>query len=170
MDSFSWETPEAVSITVDLIRHPVLRAPLEKALAMPLPEAGFASLGTATMLWQGPNDWLILGCRAAGLAALVETFQDAPVLINSIGDGRGIFTLVDPEARTLLASGTGLDLHHDHFRDGAVAITRFAQVRATIYRDGATWQLIVERQFARHVSAWLSHAALTNGPPARKAL
>jgi hypothetical protein len=50
-----------------------------------------------------------------------------------------------------------------------VAVTRFAQVRATIYRDGANFQLIVERQFADHVSAWLSHAALTNAPPTRTA-
>lgn len=151
-------TPLALRLTVDLERHPDLRGSIEAVLGLPLVAPNKLSGSDPLILWQGPQDWLILCDKAdaSGLqAALTKAAGDKPVLITAAGDGLAAFTLTGTDAMARLSSGTALDLSADAFPVGASAITRFAQLRATLYRQADCYTLIVDRQYARHVELWL---------------
>jgi heterotetrameric sarcosine oxidase gamma subunit len=152
-------TPVALHLSVDLDRHSDLREPIESVLCVPLAAANRLSGVDPLILWQGQHDWLIL-CDKADANALQENLakavEDKPVLITQAGDGLAAFTFTDPDAATQLSSGTGLDLCPKTFPVGASAITRFAQLRAIIYRQTDRYTLIVERQYTRHVELWLA--------------
>lgn len=152
-------TPFALRLTVELDRHPILRTPLEKALGAPLATPNQSSGSDPLILWQGPQDWLILCDKAdaSGLqAALTKAAGEKPVLITAAGDGLAAFTMTGPDAATRLSSGTSLDLSPEAFPVGASAITRFAQLRATLYHQADRYTLIVDRQYSRHIELWLA--------------
>ena len=152
-------TPVALHLTVDLDRHSDLREPIETALGIPLAAPNRLSGADPLILWQGPHDWLILCGNTDGNALqekLAKAVIDKPVLITNAGHGLAAFKLNGPDAATRLSSGTGLDLGLETFPVGASAITRFAQLRATIFREADLYILIVDRQYARHAQLWLA--------------
>ena len=152
------QIPLALRLTVDLERHPDLRGSIEAVLGLPLAAPNKLSGSDTLILWQGPQDWLIL-CNSIDVKALQGDLAKAvagkPVLITAAGDGLAAFVFSGLDAATRLSSGTGLNLSADAFPVGASAITRFAQLRATLYRQADCYTLIVDLQYARHVEIWL---------------
>jgi sarcosine oxidase, subunit gamma len=152
-------TPVALRLTVDLDRHSELRLPIEKTLGVSLAAPDRVSGADPLILWQGLHDWLILCGNSDALAlqdALTKELADKPALITLAGDGLAAFPVTGPDAAMRLSSGTGLDLSLEAFPAGACAVTRFAQLRATLYRQVDRYTLIVDRQYARHVELWLA--------------
>lgn len=121
-----------------------------------------------TVVWLGPDEWLILDTAEAGLAgdsALEAALREA--LSRGGGavveqTGQRLSLLLGGDAVGLLAKGTGLDLRSapgDNFAVGA-ALQGFLVQAIVVYlsrEDGV--ELLVRTSFARYMADWLLDAA-----------
>jgi len=122
------------------------------------PQAVFA--GSATLVWSGPGQFLIL---AAGdgfsdpLAPYRGAFGDAASLSDQ-SDGRTLIRVSGVNARDMLAKVCSLDLHPSVFPAGAAAATSIDHTSVSLWRapdeaSGApAFDLLVFRSFAQ--SLW----------------
>jgi len=120
------------------------------------PQPGFpvepntvAGVDGRTVLWQGPDEWLVLGGREqdfAGAAAAVD-----------VSANRVCFELAGEEATEVLASGCSLDL--DAFAPGSCAQTLLARAQVILLRpELERWWILVRPSFAPYLRAWLEDA------------
>jgi heterotetrameric sarcosine oxidase gamma subunit len=105
-----------------------------------------AEVGGATVLWLGPDEWLVLGATEAD-------FPDAPAMVD-VSANRVAFDLAGAGAADVLAQGCSLDL--DRFEPGRCAQTLLARAQVILYRpDADTWRILVRPSFAGYLRAWL---------------
>jgi sarcosine oxidase subunit gamma len=108
-----------------------------------------AGVGGATVLWLGPDEWLVLGGTEAdvpGAAAAVD-----------VSANRVAFELAGDDATEVLAQGCSLDL--DRFEPGHCAQTLLARAQVILHRpDPGTWRILVRPSFAPYLRAWLEDA------------
>ena len=120
------------------------------------PQPGFptepnttAEVPGTTVLWLGPDEWLVLGGTEAdfpGAAAAVD-----------VSANRIAFDLAGDDAVEVLAHGCSLDL--DAFEPGRCAQTLLARAQVIVYRpDVGTWRILVRPSFANYLRAWLEDA------------
>ena len=133
-------------------------------LALPL-QANTATLGAGrTMLWLGPDEWM-LQCEAGQAAALekglraVLTGQHFSVV--EVGHGFTSLSVQGPGAGALLSRGCPLDFHHSAFQAGHMAQTHIARTNAIVLcrQTGTDYTLTVRRSLADYLFRWLSAAA-----------
>lgn len=124
-----------------------------------------AHAGDVLVLWQGPDEWLLIGPEGSA-----ESIQDT---INTALDGdhaavvdvsahRTVLAVSGPKARDLLNKGCALDLHPRSFPDDRCAQTMLARAGVTLLcRDAATpsFWVLVRSSFARYLADWLTDAA-----------
>ena len=98
------------------------------------PPAGFpvepnttAEVDGATVLWLGPDEWLVLGATEAD-------FPDAAAAVD-VSANRVAFELSGDDAADVLAQGCALDL--DRFEPGRCAQTLLARAQVILYRPDA---------------------------------
>lgn len=123
------------------------------------------SAGAATVLWLGPDAWLIETERAmeAEVAeTLAQALSDLHCSVAAVGDGSVAFALSGPRAADVLAKGMTLDLAPDRFRAGCCARSLLARVPVLLYRPGqaAVYEITVARSFSDYALRWLDDAAL----------
>ena len=133
-------------------------------LALPL-QANTATLGAGrTMLWLGPDEWM-LQCEAGQAAALEKSLRAAlssqHFSVVEVGHGFTTLSVQGPGAAALLSRGCPLDFHHTTFQAGQMAQTHIARANAIVLcRDaGHDYLLTVRRSFADYLFRWLSAAA-----------
>jgi len=133
-------------------------------LALPL-QANTATLGAGrTMLWLGPDEWM-LQCEAGQAAALEMGLRDALAgqhfSVVEVGHGFTTLSVHGPGAGALLSRGCPLDFHPRAFQAGQMAQTHIARANAVVLcRDaGSDYLLTVRRSFADYLFRWLSAAA-----------
>jgi len=133
-------------------------------LALPL-QANTATLGAGrTMLWLGPDEWM-LQCEAGGAAALEKGLRAAlagqHVSVVEVGHGFTTLSVQGPGAGALLSRGCPLDFHHSAFQAGQMAQTHIARANAVVLcrHAGSDYLLTVRRSFADYLFRWLSAAA-----------
>jgi sarcosine oxidase subunit gamma len=106
-----------------------------------------------TILWSGPDRWLLVeGGGRNGLDRVIsEAFAETPsVAVTNLSHARTVLRISGPNARDLLAKGTAIDLHPDSFGPGDCAMTRFGQIAVTIAAsDEETLEIYSLRTFAR---------------------
>jgi sarcosine oxidase subunit gamma len=104
-----------------------------------------------TVLWLGPDEWLVLGGVEAdypGAAAAVD-----------VSANRVAFEVSGPGAVDVLAQGCALDLDPAAFAVGTCAQTLLARTQAIILRPELDRFLILVRpSFAPYARAWLADA------------
>jgi len=134
------------------------------SLALPL-QANTATLGAGrTMLWLGPDEWM-LRCEAGQAAALEKSLREALAgqhfSVVEVGHGFTTLSAQGPGAGTLLSRGCPLDFHPRAFQAGHMAQTHIARATAVVLcRDaGSDYTLTVRRSFADYLFRWLSAAA-----------
>jgi sarcosine oxidase, subunit gamma len=120
------------------------------------PQAGFpvepnttAEVEGKTVLWLGPDEWLVLGGRE-------EDYPDAAAAVD-VSANRVVFELSGGEAADVLAQGCALDLHPSAFRPGDCAQTLLAGVQVVLLKP-VVLTLLVRPSFAPCVRAWLEDA------------
>jgi len=146
------------------------REPVEHALGMALPLLANTSTraGPWTLLWLGPEEWLlVLPESAAELARSVAAALgegEAGAVVDLTG-GRELLAVGGARAADVLAKGTGIDLHPRAFAQGRCAQTRLAHADVLLHRpdESATFHVLVARSFADYVWRWLEDAALEYG-------
>jgi len=132
---------------------------------VPLPTAANRCHGDdPAVLWTAPDGWLLTSQELAGdelreivriacgkrTAAAVDA-SDALVTLEVSG----------PQARELLARGTGIDLAANAFGPGQCARTRLAQLAVIVRpRHDSMLELIVDRAPAAWLCNWLADASV----------
>jgi sarcosine oxidase, subunit gamma len=101
---------------------------------------------TETELWLGPDEWLVLGAREADFE-----------LACDVSANRIVLELAGPDARTVLASGTTIDLRALNPGRCAQTLLARAQVILQCTADD-TFRIFVRPSFAPYLRAWLEDA------------
>lgn len=135
------------------------------ALAVPLPmEPGAVTEGRGlTVLWLGPDEWLVVGPDGAA-RELRERIRDAAagehVSVVDVSAQRTTLVVAGERARDMLAHGCALDLHPREFGPGRCAQTLLARTGVVLVtREDGFW-VLVRSSFAAYAAEWLLDAAV----------
>lgn len=139
---------------------------LEGALGGALPKANntFVTHGDFTVLWFGPDEWLVLTPQGKELE-LVSTLRAAFVgLFAAVTDVTGGYTAVDingSAARDLLRKGSMIDFHSSVFVAGQCAQTLLGKTGVVICQttDAPNYRVIFRRSFGDYLGLWLLDAS-----------
>ena len=133
-------------------------------LALPL-QANTATVGAGrTLLWLGPDEWM-LQCEAGQAAALEKGLREALAgqhfSVVEVGHGFTTLSVQGSGAGALLSRGCPLDFHPRAFQAGQMAQTHIARANAIVlcHQAGTDYALTVRRSFADYLFRWLSAAA-----------
>jgi sarcosine oxidase subunit gamma len=126
---------------------------VQAALGIPLPlAAGTTSSGNNTsLLWLGPDEWLVTGTPSAEAVAALRACARA---VTDVSHGRTVVRVSGPTARDLLAKGLPLDLHPDVFQPGRCTQSTLARCNVVVHQvdDAPSFDLYVMRSYGR--SLW----------------
>ena len=118
-----------------------------------------------TVIWFGPQEWLVTSTQRGGeapeteLHAAVAAAGGAAVDVSA---QRTTIRLRGAHARDVLAKGCSLDLHPSVFGPGVAAQTMLGLAGAVLIPlddTGTDYRILVRSSFARHLAAWLVDAA-----------
>lgn len=121
-----------------------------------------------TVLWLGPDEWLILtapGAEADLIASLRTALDGLHAAVTDVSGNRALLRLSGPNARETLQKGCTLDLHPRAFRPGQCAQTLLARAGIVLLQrdDAPTYDILPRRSFAEYVWAWLIDAMAEYG-------
>jgi heterotetrameric sarcosine oxidase gamma subunit len=137
---------------------------IEQALGAPLPRQCGDSTSSAahTIVWLGPDEWLVLSpSEATALAAeLKEALGGAPGSVVDVSANRTTLELTGPAARQVLEKGCPLDLHPRVFGPGRALSTTVGPVAVLLWQldDAPTYRLFPRSSFADYLARWLIDA------------
>jgi len=122
-----------------------------------------------SILWLGPDEWLVVtppaeaAAMAAGLDAALAGIRRAGVV--DVSDNYTTLRISGPRAPWVLAKGWAVDLHSDAFATGRVAQSNLALANVILRRtdDAPSYEILVRPSFARYLWDWLTDAALEVG-------
>jgi methylglutamate dehydrogenase subunit D len=118
------------------------------------------TLSDARTMWAGPDQYFVQGSDVSALKAKLRGI--ASIIDQS--HGRVTIHVEGPNAREVLAKGTPVDLHRDHFPVGKSAMTQMAHVGVHISRIGDdAFSLSVFRGFSESFWEWLETSAAEFG-------
>jgi sarcosine oxidase subunit gamma len=110
-----------------------------------------AELEGRTVLWLGPDEWLVLGGR--------EDDYPAAAAAVDVSASRVALELAGEGAAELLATGCSLDLDPAAFAPGRCAQTLLARAEVILLRRGLDrFWVLVRPSFAPYLRAWLRDA------------
>lgn len=137
------------------------------ALGLPLPlEPGTSTQGgELSVLWLGPDEWLVLGPPGTddGIQALLRSaVASDPASVVDVSAQRTTLLVAGAHARDLLAHGCSLDLHPREFGSGSCAQTMLARSPVVLVAQDAAepvFWVLVNASYAAYVAEWLLDAA-----------
>lgn len=130
--------------------------------SLPLAPNTVVAAPPLSMLWLGPDEWLLAG--AANTAALVVQLEAALAgrhcAVVDLSASRAVLELSGPHSRSVLAKGCGLDLHPRVFAPGRCAQTLLARTGVILEQLDTvpSWRLFARRSFAEYLAQWLIDA------------
>lgn len=134
-----------------------VRTRATELLGVPLPGPNtIATAGERSVLWLGPDEWLVVGPPDDPVAA--ELTGDSVVDVSA---NRTTIELAGHHARDILEKGTSIDLHPRAFGPGRCAQTLLARAQVVLAQvDGEpTYHVLVRGSFAPYLADWLVDAA-----------
>ena len=115
-----------------------------------------------SILWLGPDEWLIASESQAGdeiAARLRQALAGIPAAVTDVSDARIIYVLTGENARKVLARGCSIDFHPREFPSGRCVQTLLAKTHVLIHARAAhAFEVHVPRSFAQYAWAWLENA------------
>ncbi|MGR3935909.1 sarcosine oxidase subunit gamma [Streptomyces sp. BRA346] len=137
---------------------------IEKTLGAPLPRqcGQTAASGPHTVLWLGPDEWLVVtpvgGTSVA--AELREALAGDPGSVVDVSANRTTLELSGPAARQVLEKGCPLDLHPRAFGPGRAVSTTVGPVAVLLWQidEAPTYRLFPRSSFADYLARWLIDA------------
>jgi sarcosine oxidase subunit gamma len=144
-------------------------------LKLPLAALSSATAGDTSVLWLGPDEWMVLTAPdeadrrlAAARAALAQVHHQ----LVDVSDYYTIIEAAGPKAREALAKLTTLDLHPRAFKAGMVAGSMFAHANALLWQTtddaagaGPAFRLIIRWSMADYLWCQLAEAGREWGMP-----
>ena len=134
-------------------------------LDLPTTPSTYVSNDTLTVIWMGPQEWLITaGARSAAAleAALRAAVGEHGGAAIDVSAQRTTLRLSGPDAREVLAKGCSLDLHPRVFTKGTAAQTMLGLAGVVLIAlddAGTDYRILVRASFARYLADWLIDAA-----------
>ena len=118
-----------------------------------------------SLLWLGPDEWLLVADHANGTVAerLVATLRAGMagpgIAIVDVSDSYAVIGVNGANVRDLLAKGCPLDLHPAKFQPGQVAQTVIGRADVVLHQiDDMGFEIYVRRSFAQYLWLWLEDA------------
>ena len=161
-----WEMP--VPAQINLRGDPGDKAFLDAVrgvlgCALPLEPNRSVTGEEITVLWLGPDEWLVLGKPGsegdlvAKLRGALSAFHCA---VTDVTGNRAQFRLSGVPARLLLAKGCSLDLHPSQFGPGQCAQTLVVRAGVILHQvdEAPTFDLMPRRSFSEYLWHWLQDA------------
>ncbi|MFE0515740.1 sarcosine oxidase subunit gamma [Streptomyces sp. NPDC058964] len=139
---------------------------LALGLRLPLEPNTVVRAGELTVVWLGPDEWLVVG--RPGTQRVLEgriraAAGDEPVSVTDVSAQRTTLLVSGARARDLLSHGCALDLHPRAFGPGRCAQTALARSQVVLVaRDEprAGFWVLVRSSFAGYLTDWLLDAAV----------
>ncbi|MFF1304601.1 sarcosine oxidase subunit gamma [Streptomyces sp. NPDC058307] len=143
-----------------------------RTLGAPLPRrcGDTAASGLHTLMWLGPDEWLVLSSRAdAGTvtAQVRQALDGAPGSVVDVSANRTTLELSGPSARQVLEKGCPLDLHPRAFGPGHAVSTTVGPIPVLLWQtdDAPAFRLLPRSSFADYLARWLIDAMSEYGGP-----
>ena len=132
-------------------------------LQLPTTPGTSVSNGTYTLIWLGPEEWLITSDKrppALLEAALRPVVVEHGGALVDVSAQRTTIHLDGPSARDVLAKGCSMDLHPNVFADGTAVQTTLALTDVILVADsgGTGFRILVRAAFAPYLADWLIDA------------
>ena len=156
---------EAFVTMVELRVVPASSASAAGLLGVELPTAPstYAKSGDTTVIWLGPDEWLVTGTASSGPeleARLREALASHGGAAVDVSGQRTTLRLRGPHARDVLGKGCALDLHPSVFGGGSAAQTTLGRTGVVLMAvDNDDYRILVRSSFARYLADWLLDAA-----------
>ncbi|RHW25869.1 sarcosine oxidase subunit gamma family protein [Nocardioides immobilis] len=158
-----WRFTTMVSLRVD----PTSAAAdaLEGVLGTTLPRSSgeVTSHGQHSVLWLGPDEWLVVSQMSADalVPALQECVAGAHAAVVDVSANRTVLELRGASALAVLQKGCPLDLHPRAFGPGQAVSTTLARIPLVLWQVGPdSYRLLPRASFAEYVARWLLDASL----------
>lgn len=157
-----WGFTTMVSLRVDPT-SPAAYA-LEGVLGTTLPRSAGEVTGhdQHSVLWQGPDEWLVVSQMAADrlVATLQRSVAGAHAAVVDVSANRTVLELRGTAARAVLEKGCPLDLHPRAFAPGRAVATTVARIPLVLWQVGPdSYRLLPRSSFAEYVARWLLDAS-----------
>lgn len=145
---------------LSIVSLKIARKSLESArdrlkLASPLHAAGT----DPESLWLGPDRWLLVSDSTTPNAIVRNCDERLTGILHNAVDysaGLAVLRLIGPNARQLLASGSGMDSRSASFPSRSCCRTRLAQIAAVIVAGSlGHFDIYVDRSYATYLEDWL---------------
>ena len=127
------------------------------------PNTSAPTVNGKTLLWLGPDEWLVTGPAAEG-AALEDTLrarlEGRHHALTDVSAMYATLALSGPRAREVLMKGCRLDLHPRAFAPGACVQTALARANVILHMtdDAPTCEITVRNSFSVYLATWLLDA------------
>jgi sarcosine oxidase subunit gamma len=122
-----------------------------------------AGAGDRSLLWLGPDEWLVTEPDADAVAVLdlLATALDGdPGSLVDVSAHRTTVAVRGADARDLLEKGCAIDLHPRAFAPGRCAQTTLGRTLVVVWHVGdEEYRLLVGSSFAGYLADWLVDAA-----------
>ena len=130
--------------------------------ALPLKPNTAVCTSNCTVLWLGPDEWLLISKYAEQIN---EQLAIAGSFLTDVSHGRAALRIRGAHVRELLAKDCSLDLHPRSFQAGHCAQTALAHIGVLLYLPptGDAFELYCARSYAQHLWHWLTEAAAEYG-------
>lgn len=118
-----------------------------------------ATLGDRSVLWLGPDEWLVIDPKPALAGELRAALAGTHSAVVDVSASRRAITVSGERAEETLAKAATLDFSLAAFPVGTCAQTNIARTQGIIERRGAhEFRLLVRTSFAPYLQAWLDDA------------
>lgn len=154
--------PDATLVTVRCSQTVLEAIAIPGGLTFPLTPNRFSNCGSHTVLWTGPDDWLVIAGDEPTtlLASLEHAFAGHQAAIVETSGNRVRYSLSGGGAREMMARACSLDLDPGHFEVGDCAGTLVARAQAYIMQRMAApaYEIVVRRSFSNYLQDWFRAA------------
>jgi sarcosine oxidase subunit gamma len=125
-----------------------------------------AGNGDVSVLWLGPEEFLVVAPREAHeslggglLQALRDALGDGEGQVVDLSANRTTFELTGPRSRAVLEKGCSLDLHPRVLKAGTALSTEIGNIPVVLWKTGEeTFRLFPRASFADFLGRWLLDA------------
>lgn len=130
---------------------------------LPLAANTVTTTHARTIVWLGPDEWLVLGhpgTETAIVAALAAAVDGQVAAVTDVSGNRVRLHLAGAGARDVLAKGCSLDLDPRVFGPGRSAQTLIARAQVVLLADDDGFDILPRRSFGRYLRDWLEDAMM----------
>ena len=152
--------PDATQITVRCSAAVLNAVGASAGLEFPRAANRFAISGTTTILWAGPDNWLVIAEACELISTLEAAFAGHNAAVVDVSGNRVRFCLSGAGARDMMARSCAIDFDPPHVGVGHCAATLVARAQAFVLQrdDCPSYELLVRRSYAKYLVDWFATA------------